>query len=43
MITLALLSFLLILSQPLALIAAFEIGHALYCSMYGGKSPSRNA
>lgn len=43
MITLALLSFLLILAQPLALIVAFEVSHAVYCTMYGEKSPSRNA
>jgi hypothetical protein len=35
MLTLALLTALLILAQPLALIAAFEIAHACYCSLYG--------
>jgi len=43
MLTLAVLSFLLILAQPLTLIASFEIAHALFCSMYGGQDPSRNA
>jgi len=35
MLTLALLTALLILAQPLAMIAAFEISHAIYCTMYG--------
>lgn len=35
MLTLALLTALLVLAQPLALIAAFEIAHACYCSMFG--------
>lgn len=33
--TLVLLTALLILAQPLALISAFEIAHACYCSLYG--------
>lgn len=37
MITLALLSFLLVIAQPLALIATFGLGHAVYCTMYGEK------
>jgi len=36
MLTLAVLSFLLILAEPLTLIASFEIGHAVFCSFYGG-------
>ena len=36
MLTLAVLSFLLVLAKPLALIASFEIAHALFCSMFGG-------
>lgn len=37
MLTLALLACALILAQPLAMIAAFEISHACYCSVYGGR------
>ena len=36
MLTLSLLAALLILAQPLALIASFEIAHAMYCSLFGG-------
>ena len=36
MLTLALLTAVLILAQPIALIVAFEVAHACYCSMYGG-------
>jgi len=43
MLTLALLSFLAVLAQPLALIASFEIGHAVYCTMFGGQDPSGRA
>jgi len=43
MLTLALLSFLAVLAQPLALIASFEIAHAAFCSLYGGQDPSRSA
>jgi len=43
MLTLAVLSFLLILAQPLTLIASFEIAHAAYCTMFGGQDPSRSA
>jgi hypothetical protein len=35
MLSLALLSALLIMAQPLAMIATLEIAHACYCSMYG--------
>jgi len=43
MLTLAVLSFLLILAQPLTLIATLEVSHAMYCSLYGGQDPSRSA